>query len=124
MLSADGQNCQLEYGATRLYGYLAEEVLGQQISRLHMRDDNTHGKPDEELRRAAAEERLEAEGWRVRWDGSRSWANVVTVALRDPAGPCERSCRRPATSPSATAPRTRRRFSLRWGAFSRIAERR
>jgi len=86
MLSADGQIDSWSIGATRLYGYLADEVLGQQVSCLYSREDAKRGKPDEELKRAAAEGRFEAEGWRVRWDGSRYWANVVTVAVRDPTG--------------------------------------
>ena len=86
MLSPAGQIVTWNIGGTRLHGYLAEEVVGQHVSRLYPREDTKRGKPDEELGRAAEEGRLDAEGWRLRWDGSRFWARVVTVALRDPAG--------------------------------------
>ena len=86
MLSPAGQIVTWNIGATRLYGYLAEEVVGQHVSRLYPREEVKRGVPDEGLGRAAEDGRLDAEGWRVRWDGSRFWARVVTVALRDLAG--------------------------------------
>ena len=73
-------------GATRLKGYSAEEIMGQHISRLYPKEDIDQGKLEEELRQAAATGNVENEGWRVRKDGSRFWAQVVTTALRDSGG--------------------------------------
>jgi PAS domain S-box-containing protein len=73
-------------GAERLKGYSAEEVMGQHISRLYRKKDIDGGRLDEELRQAAEAGHVEDEGWRVRKDGSRLWAEVATTALRDPAG--------------------------------------
>ena len=86
LLSTVGQIVTWNIGATRLYGYLAEEVVGQHVSCLSPREDAKQGTPDEGLGRAARDGRLEAEGWRVRWDGSRFWARVATVAVRDLSG--------------------------------------
>src|SRR5438445_3231647 len=86
LLSTVGQIVTWNIGATRLYGYLAEEVVGQHVSCLSPREDAKQGTPAEELRRAGREGRVEAEGWRVRWDGSRFWARVATVAVRDLSG--------------------------------------
>ena len=86
LLSTVGQIVTWNIGATRLYGYLAEEVVGQHVSCLSPREGAKQGTPDEELGRAAREGRREAEGWRVRWDGSRFWARVATVAVRDLSG--------------------------------------
>ena len=86
MLSPAGQIVTWNSGATSLHGYLPEEVVGQHVSRLSPREDAKRGTPDEELGQAAKDGRLEVEGWRVRWDGSRFWARVVTVAVRDPTG--------------------------------------
>jgi PAS domain S-box-containing protein len=73
-------------GAERIKGYRAEEIIGQHFSRFYPREAVERGWPDEELRRAAAEGRVEDEGWRVRKDGSTFWANVVITALRDEGG--------------------------------------
>jgi PAS domain S-box-containing protein len=73
-------------GAERLKGYSAEEIMGQHISRLYRKEDIDGGGLDEELRQAAEAGHVEDEGWRVRKDGSRFWAEVATTALRDPAG--------------------------------------
>ena len=64
----------------------AEEIIGQHFSRLFPAEDIERGKPDEELTLAAAEGRWEEEGWRLRKDGSRFWADVVITALHDTAG--------------------------------------
>jgi PAS domain S-box-containing protein len=73
-------------GAEQLKGYSAEEIIGQHFSRFYPQEAVDRGWPDEELRRAAAEGRIEDEGWRIRQDGSRFWANVVITALRDENG--------------------------------------
>ncbi|HXN25951.1 MAG TPA: PAS domain S-box protein [Candidatus Acidoferrales bacterium] len=73
-------------GAERLKGYKAEEIMGQHISRLYAQEDIDTGKLEEELQQAAATGHVEDQGWRVRKDGSRFWAEVVTTALRNPGG--------------------------------------
>lgn len=73
-------------GAQRLKGYAADEIIGQHGSRLYPPDALADGKLDEELREAEASGHVEDQGWRVRKDGSRFWAEVVTTALRDPSG--------------------------------------
>lgn len=73
-------------GAARIKGYSAREIVGKHFSVFYCREDVRAGKPEELLKIAAAEGRVEDEGWRVRKDGSRFWANVVITALRDEAG--------------------------------------
>src|SRR5207302_75451 len=73
-------------GAERLKGYAAGEIIGQHFSRFYPEDVVARGWPEEELRLAVADGRIEDEGWRVRKDGSRFWANVVITALRDERG--------------------------------------
>src|SRR5947209_5823877 len=72
--------------AQRLKGYADDEIIGQHFSRFYPQEAIDRGWPAEELRRAAAEGRLEDEGWRVRKDGSTFWANVIITAMRDEAG--------------------------------------
>jgi diguanylate cyclase (GGDEF)-like protein/PAS domain S-box-containing protein len=73
-------------GAQRVKGYASEEIIGRHFSVFYPPEDVASGKPERELAVAAAEGRLEDEGWRVRRDGTRFWANVVITALRDSAG--------------------------------------
>jgi len=73
-------------GAERLKGYRAEEIIGHHFSVLYPREDVVSGKPEQKLAEAAQRGQSEDEGWRVRKDGSRFWANVVITALRDPKG--------------------------------------
>lgn len=73
-------------GAERLKGYSAEEIMGQHISRLYAQEDIDGGRLEEELRQAAVAGHAEGQGWRLRKDGTRFWAEVVTTALRDPRG--------------------------------------
>jgi PAS domain S-box-containing protein len=86
MLDADGRVATWNAGAERIKGYTADEIIGQHFSRFFPSEDIQRGKPVHELKVAAAEGRLEDEGWRVRKDGSRFWANVVITAIRDKAG--------------------------------------
>ena len=85
-LDADGLVTSWNSGAQRLKGYSAEEMVGQHVGRLYLKEDVERGKLEVELRRAAAEGHMEDEGWRVRKDGTRFWAEVVTTALRDADG--------------------------------------
>jgi PAS domain S-box-containing protein len=73
-------------GAQTLKGYSADEVIGSHFSRFYPADELKRGWPEHELRMATTEGRFEDEGWRLRKDGSRFWANVVITALRDSAG--------------------------------------
>jgi len=73
-------------GAERFKGYSAEEVIGRHFSVFYPAADIAAGKPVWELEVATRDGRLEDEGWRLRKDGSRFWANVVITALRDPSG--------------------------------------
>jgi formate hydrogenlyase transcriptional activator len=72
--------------ATLIKGYRPEEIIGQHISRFYPPEAVKRGEPEHVLNMAAEYGRFEAEGWRVRKDGSLHWVNVVTTALRDGAG--------------------------------------
>jgi PAS domain S-box-containing protein len=73
-------------GAERMKGYKAEEIIGQHFSVFYPQEALARGWPAHELKTARAEGRFEDEGWRLRKDGTRLWANVVITALRDPSG--------------------------------------
>ncbi len=73
-------------GAERIKGYAAEEVLGLNFARFFTQEDRDRGRPAELLRLAAERGRVEEEGWRVRKNGSRFWADVILTAIRDTAG--------------------------------------
>jgi PAS domain S-box-containing protein len=83
MLDADGLIVSWNRGAERIKGYTASEIIGQRFSIFFPAEDIQAGRPEQVLRTAAAEGRAESEGWRVRKDGSRFWANAVVTALRD-----------------------------------------
>ncbi len=72
-------------GAERFKGYKREEILGKHFSVFYTPEE-ADTKPKMELEVATEEGRVEDEGWRVRKDGSRIWANVVITALRDRSG--------------------------------------
>ncbi len=86
MLTPDGRVATWNEGARRIKLYSADEIIGQHFSRFYPDDVLASGHPAFELEQAAALGRFEDEGWRVRKDGSRFWANVVITALRDAAG--------------------------------------
>ena len=73
-------------GAERLKGYKAEEIIGQSFTKFYEPELIARGFPQYELSVAAREGRFEDEGWRLRKDGSRFWANVIITALRDGEG--------------------------------------
>src|SRR5688572_10946704 len=73
-------------GAQRIKGYTPQEAIGRHFSMFYPPSDIIAGKPEMELRVAAAEGRFEDEGWRVRKDGSLFWANVIITALREESG--------------------------------------
>ena len=86
MLDPAGRVSTWNEGAQRIKGYASEEIIGQHFSRFYTSADIESGKPDHELKIAAAEGKSEDEGWRVRKDGSRFWANVMITALRNKNG--------------------------------------
>jgi PAS domain S-box-containing protein len=85
MLDAEGRVASWNAGAERILGYGAEEILGQRLQRFFPPEDAAAGKPQEELARAAAGH-FEAEGRRVRKDGSTFWANAVVTGVRGDDG--------------------------------------
>jgi PAS domain S-box-containing protein len=86
MLDPQGHVISWNEGAERIKGYRAEEIIGQHFSRFYPAEDLERGKPAYELKTAAEVGKFEDEGWRVRKDGSRFWANVIITALRDEKG--------------------------------------
>ncbi len=73
-------------GAQKIKGYKAGEIIGKHVSVFYAADAVAAHWPDEELRRAAAAGRFEDEGWRLRKDGTRFWANVIITRLLGPDG--------------------------------------
>jgi PAS domain S-box-containing protein len=73
-------------GAQRIKGYEPEEIIGQHFSVFYPPEDIASGKTTQALEDAAREGRVQDEGWRLRKDGTRFWANVVITALRDEGG--------------------------------------
>ena len=86
MLDPDGVITNWNAGAERIKGYRAEEIIGQHFSVFYSPKDREDGLPAHILTTAARDGRIETEGWRIRQDGSRFWANVVIDAVRDDAG--------------------------------------
>ena len=86
MLDPQGRVVSWNIGAERIKGYCAEEVLGRHFSCLYTPEDVERGKPQRDLDLATSTGRVEDEGWRMRKDGSRFWANAVIAALRDESG--------------------------------------
>jgi PAS domain S-box-containing protein len=73
-------------GAENIKGYKADEIIGKHFSRFYPAEALARSWPEQELKIAAGQGRLEEEGWRLRKDGTRFWADVVITALRNPAG--------------------------------------
>jgi PAS domain S-box-containing protein len=86
MLDPEGHVASWNRGAERIKGYKASEIIGSHFSRFYPEEDLRAGKPQWELKVAAKEGRFEDEGWRVRKDGSRFWANVIITAVHDETG--------------------------------------
>jgi PAS domain S-box-containing protein len=86
MLDPEGNVASWNTGAQRIKGYKSEEIIGKHFSCFYPPEDVQHRKPQWGLQVAAQEGRFEDEGWRVRKDGSRFWANVIITAVRDAAG--------------------------------------
>ena len=86
MLDPTGKIISWNLGAERIKGYKAQEIIGQHFSKFYPESDLAWDKPGMELREAIKTGRFEDEGWRIRKDGSRFWANVVITALFDREG--------------------------------------
>ena len=86
MLDPQGNVITWNVGAERIKGYPAEEILGQNFSRFYTEEDRRAGLPEAALAAAARDGRYEAEGWRVRRDGSRFWVNAVIYPMREERG--------------------------------------
>jgi len=82
MLDPTGHIVSWNSGARRIKGYEAEEIIGKNFERFYSEEDRAAGVPAAGLRTAAREGRLETEGWRLRKDGTRFWANVIIDAIR------------------------------------------
>jgi len=86
MLDVDGYVTSWNAGAQRIKGYSAEEIVGQHFSRFYTEEDRRNGVPGQVLNSAVRAGKFEGEGWRVRKDGSRFWANVLLDPIVGPAG--------------------------------------
>ena len=86
MLDGDGNVATWNAGAKKAKGYEADEIIGKHISTFYTPEDRAVGKPARILDTVRREGRVEDEGWRVRKDGTRFWADVIITLLRDDAG--------------------------------------
>ena len=85
-LDATGHIRTWNPGAQRFKGWTADEIIGKHFSIFYPEEDKKARKPEKELEYAEKHGAIEDEGWRIRKDGSRFWANVVITALRDSTG--------------------------------------
>ena len=83
MLDIGGHVVSWNAGAERFKGYRAAEIIGKHFSCFYPAESVQQGLPEQELKAAAKDGRFEDEGWRVRKDGEKFWANVIISALRD-----------------------------------------
>jgi len=86
LLTPEGIVATWNPGAERLKHYTADEIIGQHFSVFYPEKDILAGKPEYELKGATEVGRFEDEGWRIRKDGSRFWANVVITRILDERG--------------------------------------
>jgi PAS domain S-box-containing protein len=86
MLDPDGRITTWNQGAERINGYRAKEIIGQHFSKFYPEEDIKSGKPPRELEIARRAGKYEEEGWRIRKDGSRFWANVLITPIRNRTG--------------------------------------
>lgn len=85
-LDSGGRVTSWNVGAERIKGYREEEILGEHVARFYLPEDVARGVPGELLRAAAATGATEREGWRVRKNGTRFWADVTITALHNEEG--------------------------------------
>jgi PAS domain S-box-containing protein len=86
MLDVRGAVTSWNAGAQRMKGYAADEIVGEAFSRFYTEEDRRAGLPEKSLEAAKRDGRSEAEGWRLRKDGSRFWAHVIIEPIRDDQG--------------------------------------
>lgn len=86
MLDPEGKITSWNEGARRFKGYEAEEIIGKHFSQFYTEADKARNHPQYELEQAIQNGKYEEEGWRVRKDGTRFWANVVITKISDPKG--------------------------------------
>jgi len=86
MMDPEGRVSSWNRGAERIGGWKQQEVIGELFGKFYIPEDQEKGLPALALREAATESRYEEEGWRIRKDGSRFWANLVVTALMDDNG--------------------------------------
>jgi PAS domain S-box-containing protein len=86
MLDPHGNVASWNSGGERIKGYAASEIIGRHFSVFYTEEERRAGRPQKQLELATKHGRVEQEGWRVRKDGSRFWANVTLTAIRDPNG--------------------------------------
>ena len=86
MLDPDGRVTNWNAGAQRIKGYSPDDIIGEHFSRFYTPEDFEAGVPKRALETARSTGRYEAEGWRVRKDGTRFWASVVIDAIKDEDG--------------------------------------
>jgi formate hydrogenlyase transcriptional activator len=87
ILDPEGRIVAWYPGAERIYGYAPEEVIGKHMSFPYPGGEDSFTGPQEALRRAASEGHFVCELWSAKKDGSRFWANLITVSLKDEGGP-------------------------------------
>ena len=85
-LDTKGNILSWNEGATRMKGYRADEIIGKNFSVFYPPEDILRGKPEEELKIARSTGRVEAEGSRLRKDGSQFWANVIITSMKNDRG--------------------------------------
>ena len=86
LLDVEGRIVAWYAGAVRIYGHSVEEARRRHISFLYPADDTLRSRLQKELQRAISQGHVGTEGWQARKDGSRFWANAITVALKDDDG--------------------------------------
>ena len=86
MMDEKGKIVSWNEGAKRIKGYTADEIIGKYFSIFYPEEDIIKGKPAHELKVARKEGKYEEEGWRLRKDGSRFWANIVITAVYNTDG--------------------------------------
>src|SRR5579871_5540244 len=86
LLTPTGEVATWNPGAERIKGFAPSDIIGKHFRTFYSREEQLAQKPEYELRVAAATGRFEDEGWRIRKDGSRFWANVIITAIHDANG--------------------------------------